>query len=380
MGQDEHQEKQRYHAIKRVTLMTAIINAVLAFLKMVVGFSAHSHALFADGIHSLADLISDMIVMVAVKFGTMTRDQDHPYGHGKIETLGTAVLALILVAVGVGIAIDAIKDILVNEHEIPELIVLGIALLSILANEAVFQITKRIADRNQSNLLLANAWHHRSDALSSVVVLVGASGSIMGWPYLDAVAAVIVAMMIVQMAWTLVWRSLRELIDTAVDDVTLAKIKSLIKQVSGVEQLHECRTRYMRGHILVDVHVIVDSYLSVSEGHHIAQLVRQTLQQNMPNIIDVTVHIDPEDDEIYPPSIELPTRSELIKKITPVLEGYPGFAEMRMTLHYLAGNLQVNFALPVTLLQEFKHADLISMYQQAQHIDADINRVDVSYY
>jgi len=373
-------EQQRYNTIKQVTVITASVNAILAFFKIIFGISAHSHALFADGIHSLADLISDIIVVLAAKYGSMTPDRDHPYGHGKIETLGTAMLSLILVAVGVGIAIDALREIITRTHERPEAIALFIAFISIIANEALFQYAKRSADKINSSLLLANAWHHRSDALSSIVVLVGVAGTMFGWLYLDAAAAILVSIMIVKMAWQLVWRSLRELIDTAVDDVTLAKIKSSIKQVPGVLQLHECRTRYMRGNILVDVHVIVDHYLSVSEGHHIAQQVHKTLQQTMPNIIDVTVHIDPEDDELYPPSIDLPMRTELSKKIVPIIQGHPGFDEMEFTLHYLAGKLQIVFLLPRDLLTTHDHHELVSLYQQVQLVHPDITRVELSYH
>lgn len=373
-------ELKRYHTIRNITVLTAVVNALLATLKLFFGWIAHSHALFADGVHSLADLFSDVIVVTAAKYGSMTRDQDHPYGHGKIETLGTAILSLLLSAVGVGIAIDAFEALLHPAHEIPGLVVLFVAIISIIANEILFQVTRLVANRINSDLLIANAWHHRSDALSSIVVLLGALGSLMGWFYFDAIAAIVVALMILQMAWTLVWQCLRELIDTAIDDVTLTKIKAIIKQVPGVEQLHECRTRTMRGHIIVDVHVIVGSYLSVSEGHHIAQQVHQNLRQAMQEIIDVTVHIDPEDDELFPPSIDLPSRTELLDVLKPLIQDCPGYTDMKMTLHYLAGKLEITFSLPRRLLQESDHDTLLNAYQDAQKAHPDIAKIQLIYY
>jgi cation diffusion facilitator family transporter len=373
-------EQQRYKAVKKVTIVNATTNILLAVFKIFYGVFGHSHALFADGIHSLADLLSDLIVIVATKYGSMTRDHDHPYGHGKIETLGTAALSLVLVVVGVGIAIDALRELFIPSHSLPQFSVLLTAVLSIVANEALFRYNKYIANQLDSHLLLANAWHHRSDALSSVVVLVGVVGTMQGWVYLDACAAVIVALLIVRMGWQLVWRSLRELIDTAVDEKTLAAITALIQNVPGVKQLHECRTRYMRNTILVDVHIIVDSYLSVSEGHHIAQHVHRSLQREMPKVVDVTVHVDPEDDELYPPSIDLPSRRELEALLAPYWQQLPGFSEMRLTLHYLAGKLWFEVALPEALLSAAEKVRWVGAAQQAKQAHPDIERVDMLYY
>ena len=189
--------EQRYKQIRTVTLVGGLVNFILAIIKMVIGKMAFSHALFVDGIHSLSDLLSDLLVLYAAKQGSKSPDEDHPYGHARIETFFTVVFGFILISVGLGILIDAIHQLSdgITQH-IPTTLALIVALISVISKEILFQYTLHYAKTLKSPILKANAWHHRSDAVSSIVVLVGVGGSMYGIPYLDIVAAIIVAMMI----------------------------------------------------------------------------------------------------------------------------------------------------------------------------------------
>ena len=251
------QPNHRYQQSKRVTLIGAIVNALLGILKVLIGTLGNSHALVADGLHSFSDLLTDGLVIFAAKFGSREADIDHPYGHGRIETAATLALAMLLVLVGAGIIYDAGDHLFIEKStQSPHYIVLIIALISVIANEWLFRYTLRIAEKIQSNLLKANAWHSRSDAGSSVVVLIGVGGSLLGFTYLDAIAAIIVGLFVIKMGWELGWSSLQELVDTGTDPKTLIKIEKAIHEVPGVKSMHQLRTRSMGGNILVDIHAL----------------------------------------------------------------------------------------------------------------------------
>ncbi|KTD48556.1 cation efflux family protein [Legionella rubrilucens] len=331
----------RYWQAKRVTLIGALINALLGIIKLVGGALFHSHALTADGIHSLSDLITDIMVLFASKYGSLGADTTHPYGHQRIETAATLLLALLLVLAGAGIAWDAFNELMYPDKAIPGKIALVIALFSIVANELLFHYTRHIGKLIESPLIIANAWHHRSDAASSVVVALGLIGSLWGLTYLDAVAAIIVGLMIIKMGIAYGWNSVKELVDTAVDTEMLAKIEKNIQQVNGVKKIHQLRSRLMGGDIFIDVHVLVDPFISVSEGHYIAQHVHHALMKQLPRVKDVTVHIDPEDDEVSCPSLHLRNRRQLENELLkPWQKAYPGIKEW--TLHYLDGRLIID--------------------------------------
>lgn len=329
---------QRYQQAKRVTLIGAMVNALLGLVKLVGGFLYHSHALVADGVHSFSDLITDIMVLFASKFGSQDADDTHPYGHQRIETAATLMLALLLILAGAGIAWDAIDELIYAAHTRPNWLALPIALLSIAANEILFHYTKYVGQNIQSALVIANAWHHRSDAASSVVVALGLIGSLFGLVYLDAVAAIIVGLMIVKMGINYGWNSVKELVDTAVDPQTLAQIEKIIQSVDGVEKIHQLRSRFMGSDILIDVHILVAPYISVSEGHYIAQHVHQALINQLERVKDVTVHVDPEDDEISCPSLHLPNRNFLEQQLLKVWQQTHPCLQ-NWTIHYLDGKM-----------------------------------------
>lgn len=339
----------RYGRIRRVTLVGACINALLATIKLVFGYLAHSQALIADGLHSLSDLASDFLLLFAAKHATRDADEDHPYGHGRIETLFGIVQGAILGAFALGIAYDAGRRLFDPDRLLqPEVSALLIAAVSILAKEGLYHYTIRAARQLRSNMLRGNAWDHRSDAISSVIVLVGVAGTLAGLPYLDALAAIGVALMIIKISWELIWQSTRELIDTALDAAEVEKIRGQILRVGGVECVHMLRTRKSGSDALVDVHIQVDPALSVSEGHRIGEKVREELIAQIEEVADVTVHIDPEDDETSSPCDHLPLRDDVLPALRERWQDLPAAGSIEdVTLHYLNGEIHVELVLPL---------------------------------
>jgi cation diffusion facilitator family transporter len=341
--------QQRHQAINQVTLWGVFVNLVLSVTKLAGGFFGQSQALIADGLHSLSDLASDAMVFVAAKHATEDADEEHPYGHARFETIATVALAVLLAIVGLGIAYDAIRS-LVGDEVIaqPDVFTLWIAAFSILSNEGLYHYTKLVGIRIRSKLLLANAWHHRSDAISSIVVLVGIAGTQLDMPKLDAYAAIIVALMIARIGFKLGYDSVQELVDASLEPELVEKIREKILAHEGVRELHMLRTRRLGHHAHVDVHILVGPRLSVSEGHHISETVESMLIESFDAINDVTVHIDPEDDQQEARSMHLPLRSELIRELK---KEWSSISELDsiddITLHYLTGEISVEACMPL---------------------------------
>ena len=341
---------ERYAAARRVTIVGAVVNLLLSIVKVVLGVLGNSQALVADGIHSLSDLATDVLVLVASKHGSKEADEDHPYGHGRIETLATVVLGVILVAVGLGILWDAVTRLFDTALQLhPGWLAMAGAAASIFAKEGLYHYTMVAARRLRSNLLKANAWHHRSDAVSSVVVVVGIAGSMAGLGYLDAIAAAMVALMVAKIGFDLGWNAIHELIDTALEKEKVAEIEKIILAVPGVEELHLLRTRRMGSEALVDVHIILtDPRISVSEGHQISETVRATLIHKIDEVSDVTVHIDPEDDEQGSSCQHLPLRAALLEKLgEPWRELCERHGVTAVRLHYLYGRVEPVLLIPM---------------------------------
>lgn len=378
----EHAGHQRYLKIRRVTLVGAGINAVLAIIKLLFGYLAHSQALIADGLHSLSDLASDFLLLFAAKHASRDADEDHPYGHGRIETLFGIVQGSILGVFALGIAYDAGQRLFDPARLLqPESSALLIALVSVLAKEGLYHYTIRAARKLRSNMLRGNAWDHRSDAISSIIVMVGVAGTLGGLPYLDALAAIGVALMIIKISWALIWQSVRELIDTALDAKEVEKIRGKIMRVSGVERVHMLRTRTSGRDALVDVHIQVDPALSVSEGHHIGEKVRDDLIAEIEEVADVTVHIDPEDDETSSPCDHLPLRDEILPILREYWQGLPAAGSIEdVTLHYLDGEIHVDLVLPLECAPDRISAQaLISEFQNRADAIEGIGAVRLLY-
>ena len=350
--------REAYRAKQRVNLTSILVNLALSALKLIGGIVGQSQALVADALHSVSDLATDVVVIIATKLGHSEADEDHPYGHTRFETVATLVLSLLLIAVAIGIIMDAVGRLFdPSSLLVPHPLALVIAAISILANEGLFRYSIRVAKKWRSTLLEANAWHHRSDAWSSVIVLLGIAGSMAGLTYLDAVGAILVAVMIAKIGWDLGWPSLRELVDTGVGPARLAAIRATINEVEGVEALHLLRTRHMGGNVLVDVHIIVAPKVSVSEGHQIAERVRHHVMRSVAEVSDVTVHIDPEDNGIWAPDPNLPTRDVLLQELrrrwAPL--GVVDHIE-RIDLHYLKGQISVDVIVRLDAAEGVKHA------------------------
>ncbi len=346
---DTTARQARSSAIKQTTLVGAVINLLLSVVKIAAGWFGQSHALIADGIHSLSDLLSDGLVWLAGHKAAKGPDAEHPYGHGRFETVATLALGFLLVAVAIGIAWDATERLFQPQALLrPEPIALYAAGLSILVKEALYWYTRAYGLRVRSDLLMANAWHHRSDAISSIVVLIGVAGTLAGLPYLDSVASVIVAVMIAKIAWDLGSDATRELVDTALSPEHLREISQIIRRSTGVRDVHMLRTRSLGGSASADVHVLVDPDISVSEGHAISVLVHQRLLETIDQMSDVTVHIDPEDDEAAAPTKGLPMRTEVIARLDQLWSKIPeALTRKRLLLHYLNGVITIDLFLPL---------------------------------
>ncbi|MCK5190539.1 MAG: cation transporter [Methylococcales bacterium] len=361
----------------RVTYIGALVNVFLTITKIGIGILGQSASLIADGIHSLSDLVSDFFVIIAIKLGSREADHDHPYGHRRFETMATVLLGLGLVIVAGGIAWDATERLLDPEKLlIPNKETLGIAIVSILANEWLFHYTKRVGEETRSKLLLANAWHHRSDAFSSVVVLIGIGAVLMGYPFADAVAAVIVALMIAKMGVELVLESINELVDSSLPEDNVREIRRVIKQTHGVQSIHLLRTRRMGEDAYIDAHIVVDPRISVSEGHMIGDVVRDNLKGEFDNVVDVLVHIDPEDDE-FKDEYKKPLSRQQVQVY---LDQY--LAELIHTvddfrIHYLDGRIEVEIVLPHGLFNQTDQVELIK--KQCARIEKEIDMISKVY-
>lgn len=359
------------------SLVSAGTNTFLAILKIIIGYAGHSQALIADGIHSFSDLISDALVLFAARAGDQLPDKEHPYGHQRIETIASIIIALILFAVAASIGFNAFERMMHPSLILrPTFIVVLVAAISIFANEFLFHYTYRQSKKIDSNLLMVNAWHNRSDTFVSIIVLLSVIGAMIGWRWLDAVGAAIIALLIAKMAAKMIWRAGQELIDRGVDEKTLSSIENVINNVHGVRSIHQLRTRLHGSTILVDLHIIVDPFISVSEGHHIGERVHLQLMQNIKNLKDVTVHIDPENDEQERPSLHLPDREKINKLLTERWEKLAGFDQIKkITLHYLAGHLYIEAFLPESVVTKESHAELTKEYQTAAQNIPDVASV-----
>ncbi|MDH4157440.1 MAG: cation diffusion facilitator family transporter [candidate division Zixibacteria bacterium] len=280
----------------RVTWIGLVVNVLLVVFKLWAGTISRSQALVADAVHSLSDIFSDVVVLLGLKWARKDEDDTHPYGHARIETISSMVVGLLLVLVGVGIAYKATMSIYNHDVSRPGPIAIFAAATSILLKEAMFWYTRLVGMRLKSPLLIANAWHHRSDALSSVAVLLGVTAVYVNpnWHLADAYAALVVTFFIVKVGLNLTWLAFKELADTAPDEAIVARLTEDVRAVHGVRQVHDLRARHSGTQIFVELHIVVDPELTVREGHDIAREVKARLLAKFTEVTRVIIHVDPE--------------------------------------------------------------------------------------
>ena len=336
----------------RVTLVGMWLDLFLGLAKIVGGVLTNSFALITDGIHSLSDAITDVFVLIVARLAHAEAYAEHQYGHGRFETLGTIAMGIVFFVTAAILMYDSINRLRMDDTlPTPAAAGIALALVSVATKECIFQYTMRVARKLKSNLLQANAWHSRSDAISSIAVLIGIVGARQGYPWMDTVAAMFVALIIAKIGWELCVDSLSELVDTAVPKHRRAQFETCIMSIEGILGITELRSRSTGGKIILDIRVLVNSHISVSEGHQLGELVNKSLISQFADISEVLVHIDPinhEDASAIESNPQLPERAELI---TAMKQSWKNLlaesAIAAIDLHYLANSIEVDLILDV---------------------------------
>jgi len=288
-------ERTPQSRVRTVGWVGLLVNLLLAAAKAAAGVLGHSQAVLADAVHSLSDTVTDVAVILGVRYWSAPADENHPHGHGRIETLITVVIGLAVGGVAVGMGVEAIRGLRHHSTAPPSTIALVAALGSIVVKEWLYRWTAAVGREVRSPALVANAWHHRSDAISSIPVGIAVSVSLIvpEWAIVDRVGAIVVCLLILQVAWRILRPALDQLVDAGAPAADCRRIEKLALEVDGVEAAHAVRTRYVGSSLAVDLHVEVDGGLSVAEGHAIAKAVRQKLIDDGPEVADAVVQIEP---------------------------------------------------------------------------------------
>lgn len=361
---------KRSKVAQKVTLIGMFLDLGLGFLKLVIGGIANSHALLADGIHSLSDAVTDIFVLFVTRISSHAPDANHPYGHARFETLATMLLGSSLIAIAVILAYNYFSLLVTaRDDSLPTWPALAVALLSIVCKEWIFRYTRRAGEQLRSNLLIANAWHSRSDALSSIIVFIGIAASMLGLPWLDIVAALAVAFIIGKIGARLVWATLKELVDTGLDETELTAIRETLLSIAGINGVHDLRTRRMGQSILLEMHLQVGPGISVSEGHNIGEWAARELLNQFVSINDVTFHIDAEDDHsahLRANDNLLPLRQEVIESLN---NCWPASLEIdHITLHYLNNRIDIELYLSQCDTTAITPAEIKQQLDLQQHL------------
>ncbi|MCQ2209751.1 MAG: cation diffusion facilitator family transporter [Paludibacteraceae bacterium] len=295
----------REQKIIRVTLIGAVANCLLTLCKVAVGIIGNSAAMIADGIHSLSDLISDFVVLIFVKISSKEQDKEHDYGHGKFEVLATLIVSMLLIFVGVKLLTSGINSILcfINGEELkqPSIIAFYMALISIATKEILYQITARVGRKVESQAVIANAWHHRTDAISSIGSLLGIAGAIFlgeRCVVLDPIASCIISLFIFFIAIKMGGESIKELMEVSLSDEEEKKITSLIESVDGIKDVHNLKTRRNGRSVIIDVHIVVDPHITVIEAHEMTVEAEKSLLEHFGHNSQIFIHIEPEENAL----------------------------------------------------------------------------------
>ena len=286
---------QEKEAIK-VSKVSIIANIVLSLFKLIAGIVANSYAMISDAIHSASDVVSSVIVIIGVKIANKASDKSHPYGHERFECIASIILSVILIITGLGIGVSGIRNIFTGEYqnlEMPGLIALIMAVVSIVTKEAMYWYTRGVAKKINSSAVMADAWHHRSDALSSIGSFIGILGARMGFLVLDSVASIVITIFIVKAGVDIFIETVKELTDEACDENTVNKIYELIEKENGVMRIDDVKTRKFGNRIYVDIEISADGEKTLTETHKIAENVHDSIEENMVLVKHCMVHVNP---------------------------------------------------------------------------------------
>ena len=296
MRDDKKENIEFQKVANKVSIVTIIGNLVLSVLKFLAGVIAHSSAMISDAIHSASDVFSTFVVIVGIKLSSKKPDKEHPYGHERLECVAAIVLAIVLFITGLGIGMDALEKIIqgnYNELQIPGILALIAAIVSILTKEVMYWYTRYYAKRIDSSALMADAWHHRSDALSSIGALIGIGGARLGFPVMDSIASVVIFLFIVKAAYEIFQDAMEKMVDHSCDEETEKKIHDCITQNPEVKGIDLLQTRIFGNKIYVDVEISLDGTITLQEAHGIAEDVHDAIEREFPKVKHIMVHVNP---------------------------------------------------------------------------------------
>lgn len=304
MDWNQESDKSRYnrtynqahvHDIRMVTWVGMICNILLSVIKLIGGLVGNSQAVVADAIHSFSDLTTDVAILIGLRYWSAPADSEHPHGHRRIETMVTVAIGLLLCTVGIGIAFTSLSTLKEQDAVSPGWVALISTLISILVKEILYRWTAKVGTRIKSSALIANAWHHRSDALSSIpaAAAVGIALINPSWAFVDHIGAIIVALFIIQAAWQIFSPAAAELIDRGASQEICEHLQQVALNTPQVQEVHALRTRYLASNLVVDLHVLVDPNITVRTGHDISEIVKRRLFDSNQEVIDVIVHLEP---------------------------------------------------------------------------------------
>lgn len=292
-------EDRRLSMGKRASWIGIIGNILLTSIKALIGFLAGSTAMVADALHSGSDIVATTIVLHGLKISHQPPDEEHHYGHGKAEAIVAKLIAIILALTAGGIGISAIKALTNQSLESPGSIAIWAALLSIITKEWMYRYTVKVGESIESPALIADAWHHRTDAFSSIAALIGITGAVLGFPILDPIAGIVVAAMIIKTAVSIYLEAIGELMDAAPSKDVIKEIEKISLEVDGIRSVHEIKARKHGAKILVDMKICVDSLITVEEGHQLASLAKHAIINKVKGVQDVLIHVNPCSSEEY---------------------------------------------------------------------------------
>jgi len=285
---------ERQKKIRSITLWGVLLNVFLIALKLISGIFIRSSALIADGVHSISDLATDFVVLIGARLSSRPADKTHPYGHGKLDTIASILIGLVLLVISFGLIWSAGISIYQHKHNYPGYMILVVASVSVISKEIIFFITRKVSRITQSTVLYANAWHHRSDSLSSFAVLIGGVASLLGWGLADQVATIVVGFMIIGVAGKILFDGLIELSEHSADRESIQKIEMVLSEQTNISSWHALRTRKLGSELFIDVHVLVDPALSVQRSHDISMKIEGKIKKELSKPSNILVHIEPD--------------------------------------------------------------------------------------